>query len=147
MRKGITLIETILMVTLLAAASAAGLILFDGQWVARRGAVQATNDVAEALTTARNTSMRSQANVSVRRMTNRGRQALLIVEDAGPYRDGKQWTIDLGTEIRLTGRPATIQFRPDGTADRGLQWNVNQDSVTGQVAVAPVSGQIVKKLP
>jgi len=144
---GVTLIETILVITLLAMASVAGLILFDGQWIARRSATLATTDVAKALTTARNTSINSQANVRVTRENSNGRQQLLIVEESGPYRNGSNWSIDLGAEVRISGRPTTIQFHPDGTTDQALNWNVSQASVAGEVNVAPVSGQVSRILP
>lgn len=144
---GVTLIETIMVITLLAMVSVAGLILFDGQWIGRRGATLATTDIAKALTTARNTSINSQANVQVTRGNNNGRQQLVIVEEPGPYRNGSNWSIDLGAEVRISGRPTTIRFRPDGTTDQELIWKVSQSNVSGEVSVAPVSGQVSKTLP
>ncbi len=146
-KHGVTLIETILVIILLAAASVTGLILFDNQWVARRGATAATIDTAKALTTARNTSINSQAIVRVTRSTTNGRQQLLIVEDPGPLRNGNSWGIDLGTETKVTGSPATIQFQSDGSADKRLRWRVSQQSVAGEVSVTPVGGQVSRTLP
>ncbi len=145
--RGVTLIETILVITLLAAASASGIVLFDGQWMARRGAKQVTIDVAGTLTAARNTSINSQAAVRVTRNVKDGRQRLVIVEDTGPYRDGSSREIDLGAEARISGSPTTLQFSPDGTAGRGLSWKIAQQGVSGEVTVAPVSGQVTRTLP
>ncbi len=146
-RPGVTLLETILVIILLAAASVAGLILFDGQWIDRRGATLTTTDVANALKTARNTSITTQANVHVMRNVDKGHQQLLIVEDPGPYRDGSKWQIDLGTETRITGNPVEIEFRPDGTSDRKLDWKVSQASLAGEITVLPITGRISRILP
>jgi Tfp pilus assembly protein FimT len=146
-RRGVTLIETILVITLLAAASLGGLILFDGQWTARRSVSQVTTDVAGALTTARNTSINSQAMVRVTRGAKNGRQQLVITEDTGPFRAGSTREIDLGDEARVSGRPRTIQFHSDGTANRNVTWKVAQQGVSGTVTVSPVSGQVSQTLP
>lgn len=131
----------------MAAAGVSGLVLFDNQWTARQGAKQVTIDVAGALKSARNTSINSQAAVRVTRNVKDGRQRLVIVEDSGPYRNGSSREIDLGTEARISGSPTTIQFAPDGTAGRGLSWKIAQQSIAGEVTVAPVSGQITRTLP
>jgi Tfp pilus assembly protein FimT len=147
MRTGVTLIETILVLTLLAAASATGLILFDGKWSATRHVSSATSDVANSLMTARNTAVNSQAIVRVRRDNRNGTAKLLITEQSGPYRDGRSWTFDLGTQVRLRGRPVEFQFRPDGTANRNVSWIVAQSGVRGQVDVAPVTGIVTRTQP
>ena len=147
MRTGVTLIETILVLTLLAAASATGLILFDGQWSTRRNVTSATCDVANSLMTARNTAVNSQAVVRVRRDNRNGTAKLLITEQTGPYRDGRSWTFDLGSDVRLRGRPSEFQFRPDGTANRNVSWTVARSGVSGQIEVAPVTGIITRTKP
>ena len=146
-RHGVTLIETILVITLLAAAGVSGIVLFDGQWTARRSVKQVTIDVAGALTAARNSSINSKAAVRVTRNVKNGRQRLVIVEDTGPYRNGNSSEIDLGAEARISGSPTTIQFAPDGTAGRGLSWKIAQQRVSGEISVAPVSGQVTRTLP
>lgn len=146
-RYGVTLIETILVIALLAAAGVSGLVLFDNQWTARQGAKQVTIDVAGALKSARNTSINSQAAVRVTRNVKDGRQRLVIVQETGPYRNGSSREIDLGAKARISGSPTTIQFAPDGTAHRGLSWKIAQQSVAGKVTVAPVSGQVTRTLP
>ncbi len=146
-RTGVTLIEVIFLIILLAATSVAGLILFDNQWVARQGAKSATIDTAKALSTARNTSINSQATVRVTRGTFNGRQQLLIVEDPGPFRAGNAWEIDLGTAANIAGTPASIQFTSDGSADQRLNWTISQQNVTGEVHVEPVGGLVTRKLP
>ena len=146
-RTGVTLIEVLFVIILLAAASVSGLMLFDNQWVARQAAKSATIDTAKALTTARNTSINSQATVRVTRGTFNGRQQLLIVEDPGPFRAGNAWEIDLGTAANITGTPATIQFSSDGSADQRLSWKISQQSVAGEVHVEPVGGFVSRTLP
>lgn len=146
-RRGVTLIEAIMVITLLAAAAASGSILFDGQWVASRGVTAVTNDVANSLITARNTAITNQATVRVRRQRRSGIEQLLITQDPGPFRSGDSWTVDLGGETRLGGRPSEIRFTPTGTANRNLAWTITQSRTSGQVNVAPARGQVTRRLP
>ena len=136
-----------MVITLLAAAAATSTILFDGQWKASRGVTIVTNDVANTLITARNTAITSQATVRVRRQRRGGIEQLLVTQDPGPFRSGNSWTIELGGETRLRGGPREIQFTPTGTANRNLAWTVTQSRTTGQVNVAPASGQVTRRLP
>jgi prepilin-type N-terminal cleavage/methylation domain-containing protein len=146
-RRGVTLIETIMVITLLAAAAATGSILFDGQWVASRGVTAVTNDVANTLITARNTAITNQATVRVRRQRRSGIERLLVTQDPGPMRDGNSWTVELGREPRLRGGPREIRFTPTGTANRNLAWTITQSRTSGRVNVAPASGQVTRRLP
>ncbi len=117
-RIGVTLIETIMVIALLATAAVTGVILFDGEWVARRSVTSVTNDVANSLVTAHNTAITNQATVRVRRARQSGTEQLLFTEDAGPFRTSKSWIVELGPETRLSGSPTEIRFSPTGTADR-----------------------------
>jgi len=146
-RSGVTLIETIMVIALLAAAAVTSSFFLDGEWVARRGVTAATNDVANSLITARNTAIINQATVRVRRDRRRGNERLLITEDAGPFRTSKSWIVELGNQVRLRGRPAEIQFTPTGTANSNLTWNITQSQTSGRVRVAPASGQVNRRLP
>ena len=114
-RAGVTLIETIAVITLLVAAVVASSVMFNGRWVARRGVTSATNDVADSLIVARNTAITNQAIVRVRRMRSDGRQQLLISEDAGPLCDpasnGSSTLIGMPT---FPGRPGRFSFRRQG---------------------------------
>ena len=146
-RAGVTLIETIMVVTLLAAAAVTSSILLDGQWVARRSVTAVTNDIANSLITARSTAITNQATVRVRRLRRGGVEQLLISEDAGPFRPGKSWVIELGSDVRLRGGPRVIRFSPTGTANRSLTWSIRQSRSSGQVSVAAASGQVSRRLP
>jgi Tfp pilus assembly protein FimT len=146
-RRGVTLIEAIMVITLLAAAAATSSILFDGQWVASRSVTAVTNDVANALIAARNTAITNQAMVRVRRQRRNGIEQLLVTQDPGPFRSGNSWTVELGGETRLRGRPNEIRFTPTGTANRNLTWTITQSRTRGQVNVAPASGQVTRRLP
>lgn len=146
-RRGVTLIEAIMVITLLAAAAATSSILFDGQWKASRSVTVVTNDVANTLLTARNTAITSQTTVRVRRQRVRGMEQLLVTQDPGPFRSGNSWTIELGGDTRLRGGPREIRFTPTGTANRNLSWTITQSRTTGQVNVAPASGQVTRRLP
>lgn len=146
-RNGVTLIETLMVIALLAAAAVASSILLDGEWVARRGVTAVTNDVANSLISARNTAIANQATVRVRRLRRGGVEQLLITEDAGPFRTNKSWTVELGDDVRLRGVPREIQFTPTGTANRNLTWSISQSRSSGEVSVAPASGQVNRRLP
>lgn len=146
-RTGVTLIETIMVVTLLAIAAVTSVIMLDGTWHTRRVATTATNDVANSLTTARNTAITNQATVAVRRMTSGGIDHLLITEYAGPFRESKSWVVELGPEVEVRGSPSEIQFAATGTSNERLQWTVVNGKSTGTVTVHPASGQIQRKLP
>ncbi len=147
LRKGATLIEAIMVIALLAAAAVASSVLFDGDLVSRRRVAAATNHIAETLSIARNTAITNQATVRVQRARRKGMELLLISEDAGPFRSGKAWVFELGTEIRLAGKPSQIQFAPSGTADRSLSWIVSEAGSKGEISVVPTSGQINRRLP
>ncbi len=146
-RRGVTLIEAIMVITLLAAAAATSSILFDGQWVAARSVTAVTNDVANTLITARNTAITNQATVRVRRQRQSGIETLLVTQDPGPFRTGNSWTVELDGSVRLGGGPREIQFSPTGTANRNLAWTITQSRTAGQVNVAPASGQVTRRLP
>jgi Tfp pilus assembly protein FimT len=146
-RIGVTLIETLMVISLLAAAAVASSILLDGEWVARRGVTAVTNDVANSLITARNTAITNQATVRVQRSRRSGVEQLLITEDAGPFRSNKSWIVELGDNARIRGVPREIQFTPTGTANRSLTWSIRQSRSSGEVSVAPASGQVIRRLP
>ena len=146
-RRGVTLIEAIMVITLLAAAAATSSILFDGQWIATRGVTSVANDVANTLIIARNTAITNRAIVRVRRQRQGGVERLVVTQDPGPFRSGNSWTIELGGETRLRGGPREIQFTPTGTANRDLTWTITQSRTTAQVSVAPASGQVTRLLP
>lgn len=148
-RTGVSLIETIMVITLLGAAALTSSLLLNRDWIARRGITAATNDIANTLTTVRNTAITNQAIVRVRRIRSRGVEQLQITEDAGPFQDGKSWVVDLGDQIRLRGGPRQLRFSPTGTANRSLNWTVRQrrSSLSGQVTVAPTTGQVTRRLP
>ena len=147
LRSGVTLIEAIMVITLLAAAGTISLYRFDRQWMARRNVTAVTNDVANSLITARNTAISSQSTVRVRRARVRGVEQLRITEEPGPLRNGRSWTFDLGNNARVSGRPREIRFRPDGSSNRRLAWRVRRSRTRGQVQVAPGNGQITRVLP
>ena len=136
-----------MVIALLAAAAVASAMLLDGEWVARRSVTAVTNDVANSLITAQNTAITNQATVRVRRVRSNGMEQLLITEDAGPFRTSKSWVVELGRDARLSGAPLEIRFTPTGTANRTLAWTITQSRSSGQVGVAPASGQVNRRLP
>ncbi len=146
-RVGVTLIETIMMVMLLASATIAGSFMLDGQWLSRRGATEATNHVHETLTMARNTAIADHADVHLRHDRLGGHELLTIVEDAGPYSAGKKWQIDLGPAIQVNGSPTEIWFKASGSTDRGLEWKISDGVTSGVVMVTPTDGNVTRKLP
>lgn len=137
----------IMVISVLAIAAVTSVIMLDGDWNSRRTAATATNDVANSLTTARNTAITNQATVAVRRMVSGGVEHLLITEYAGPFRDSKSWIVELGNDVEVRGSPAEILFSPTGTADRRLEWTIENAGSVGVVTVAPASGQVGRKLP
>ena len=146
-RAGVTLIEAVLVITLLAAASATSLILMDNQWLARRHVITTANEVADTLVTARNTAITNQATLTVRRVRSGGLEQLLITEQPGPYRSGNTWQVDLGEDVRLRGAPVQIRFNPTGSANRSLTWTITSSQSNAQVTVSPASGQVLRHLP
>jgi prepilin-type N-terminal cleavage/methylation domain-containing protein len=146
-RAGVTLIETIMVIVVLATAAAGSLMLMDGEWVARRNVKATINAAAESLTMARNTAMTSQTTVHVRLVQAAVATQLIVTQDPGPYRAEQKWTIDLGTDTRVSGSPTDIQFTSTGSANRGLAWTVTQSRSSGEITVAPTSGQVFRRLP
>ena len=146
-RSAVTLIETVLVITLLAAAAMSAAVMFDQRWVARRSVASATNDIANSLILARNTAVANRAPVTVRPLRRNGLALLNIEAAAGPLRDAKLWTVSLGSEIRISGSPQSIRFSPVGSTDRGLRWTVQQTQVSGVVTVAARDGNVERTLP
>lgn len=146
-RTGVTMIETIMVIALIAVVAVGSSLLLDGQWVARRGVTAITNDIANSLITARNTAITNQATVRVRHQRIGGIEQLLINEDAGPFRTSESWIVELGNEVRISGSPREIRFTPTGTANANLTWTVTQSRTSGEVSVEPASGQINRRLP
>ena len=146
-RDGVTLIETVMVIIILAAAAVGSSFLLDGQWTARRGVTSVTHDVANTLRLARNTAITNQSTVRVERQRRAGAEQLVIHEDAGPFRPAKSWTVELGNDARLLGSPRRIVFSPTGTADRNLTWQITRSRTSGQVTVSPTSGRVSRTLP
>ncbi len=146
-RRGVSLIEVIMVIIVLAAAALSTSVMFDPEWSPRRNVTAVTNDVANALVTARNTAITSQTTVRVQRQRVDDIETLTITEDPGPFRSGKVWVIELGGDATLSGASADVEFRSTGTADRSLQWKIDQSNSSGRVNVAPASGQVTRTLP
>lgn len=144
---GVTLIEAIMVIALLATAAATSLILMDSQWIARREVTMVTNEVADCLGTARSTAIANQATLRVRRVRVSGIEQLQITEAAGPFRAGKTWQVELGSDVRMSGTPQEIRFAPTGTANRNLEWTITSSQSAGQVTVAAANGQVARQLP
>ncbi len=144
---GVTLIETIMVIVLLSAAAIVGTIFLDDQWVARRSTSAATGEVEQTLRAARNTAITNQTIVQVRRQRTGGVERLVVTKQAGPFGPERIHTIDLGSDVRLTGTPRAIRFQPTGSADRILEWHINRSSTRGTVNVTPTDGQVSKQLP
>ncbi|WP_218933859.1 pilus assembly FimT family protein [Rubripirellula lacrimiformis] len=144
---GVTLIETIMVVTLLAMATAAGSFMLDGNWQGRRNATDATQQVHATLSAARNTAIVNQTNVQVRRFIQSGVQWLAVTEEPGPLRDGKKWEMEIGDTTTIDGSASDIWFKATGTANRGIEWKIRDGDSAGLVVVTPVDGNITQKLP
>ncbi|MGB7325590.1 MAG: hypothetical protein WBD31_12020 [Rubripirellula sp.] len=145
--KGVSLIETILVVMLLASAMVAGSFMLDGQWLSRRGATDLTNHVHETIAMSRNTAISHQTNVLVRHDNVGGHEVLTIAEEAGPFSPGKKWQVDLGEQLKISGSPTEIWFKATGSADRGLEWKISDGVTAGLVLVTAVDGNVTRKLP
>ena len=107
----------------------------------------ATNHIAEALITARNTAITNQAIVRVERRTFEGKEQLFVKENGGPNRAEKNWLIELGSRVSVEGSPQELEFMPTGSASQSLTWTIKQTGSEGLVTVASASGQIIRKLP
>ena len=146
-RTGITLFEVIIVIGLLATSAATMLVMFDKNWTNRRLVMSVTNDLANSLQTARNTAISNRASVTVQRNQTGGAEKLLITEDAGPFRDSKNWTIEISDTVDLRGNPTEIEFSSTGRASRKVKWRVKYGGLTGIVTVTPLRGEVTRKLP
>lgn len=145
--RGVTLIETIMVIVLLSAAAIASSMMLDRQWVARRSVAAITGEVAQTLGAARNTAITNQATIRVRRLRRRGIEQLVVTELAGPLGPGRTRTVDLGDDVRLRGAPTEVLFTPTGGSNRGLNWTITRSQSTGQVNVSPADGHVTTVFP
>ena len=146
-RRGVTLIEAIMVIVLLASAAVATSFAMDNQWMAERHVVASTHEVVKTLEAARNTAIMRRSAVRIRRQRVGGVEQLRIREDAGPLGPGKTWITELDPEIRLRGGPREIRFAPTGGANRALRWIVTESRTSAQVNVSPSNGRVTSRLP
>ncbi len=145
-RTGVTLIETIMVIMVLAMASVGGSLIFSGDWLEGRSTTDATYQIVQTMTEARNTAIMNQTNVNVRHLRSGGHERLQIIEEPGPIRVGKAWEIDLGETVAIDGSPAAIQFYPTGSCNQSLQWKLGSSRSTGIVLVNAINGQVDHKI-
>lgn len=146
-RKGVTLIEVVLVVMILGAAAVATSFKTDNQWMDRRESRSATYDVSRLVSLARNTAIEKQTTVLISYSGRLGSTQINIVEDPGPLTAGRKWSTQLSNQVSVQGSPSSIQFRPDGSANSALKWGVVTNGVQGEITVSPVGGTIQTKAP
>ncbi|TWU34929.1 hypothetical protein Poly41_40730 [Novipirellula artificiosorum] len=147
LRRGVTLLEAVMVIVLLSAAAVASSFVMDRNWSARRHVDAITKHVAATLNMARRTAVMNQADVIVTRDRDSSGDVLVITEMAGPFRDEQKRLIPLGSETRIAGSPTDIRFSPMATADRALRWTVSQSTTSGQIMVEPTTGLVTTRLP
>ena len=146
-RRGVTLMEAILVILILSGAAVASSFVLDGDWVANREVRDLTTEIAQTIDAARNSAIANRSSVRVRRTRINGTEQLEIVETAGPFRGEQRRTVVLGDNIRLRVRPSEIDFSADGTATRAASWTVTRGRVSGQIVVTPNTGRVTVRLP
>ena len=146
-RRGVTLIEAIMVVTLLSAAALACSFVLDRDWSSSRNVQQVTSHVSHVLLMARNTALANRADVEVRRVRNGNTEQIEIAEFAGPFRAERRSTFDLGDDIRISGSPSRIRFTPESTADRSLQWTIRQGNSSAEINLNATNTQLTTRLP
>lgn len=146
-RCGVTLIEVVLVVLILGGAAVATSFKMDNQWTDRRDSRASTYDLSRLITLARNTAIEKQTTVRVSYSGSAGANQITIDEAPGPLTPGRQWSTQLSNRVSVQGRPSSIQFLADGSANSSLQWNVACNGVAGEIRVSPVGGAIQTKAP
>ena len=146
-RHGVTLLEAILAVVILAAGASATLLTLDGDTLDRRRVKTETIAVSRLLAHARNTAMESRGIVRVRYQARNGRTELTITRDQSSLMPEQIWTTLLAEGIRLQGNPREIQFRADGSSNNALRWNIATGRTAGEVTVSAVTGQAQHTVP
>jgi prepilin-type N-terminal cleavage/methylation domain-containing protein len=146
-RNGVTLIEVVLVVMILASAAVATSFKIDSQWMARRESRASTYDVSRLISLARNTAIEKQTSVRVSYVGRLGSTQINIVENPGPLTAGRSWSAPISSLASLQGVPSSFQFQADGSANSAVQWNVASNGVQGEITVSPVGGTIQTKAP
>ncbi len=146
-RRGVSLIEAVMVIVLLSAAAVTSSVMLDGQWVAKRSVTGVTDEIAQTLNAARNTAITNQAIIRVRRIRSGGIEQLVITEEAGPFGPGNLRTVELGSDVRVRGTPRQVRFNPTGTANRGTTWTIRKSRSSGAVNVSPSDGQVTRTYP
>ena len=146
-RRAVTLIEAIAVILILSASAAASMIYLDHDFLSRRHAIAATNQVGDVFMLARNTAVSHQTKVQVTRVQERGTLQIVIRQEAGPIEDERTWKFDLPEGTKIDGSTSTLVFQPIGSANRDLKWNVHHGDTYGTVAIAPVSGKVTWSTP
>ncbi|MEM9585637.1 MAG: GspH/FimT family pseudopilin [Planctomycetota bacterium] len=143
-RRGVTLIEAILVLVVLATAATVGSFTFQSDWVAGRRVNDLSAELAGLLREARNTAIATGAAVQVTTNRSGGNIEFELIQSAGPLGPEQRWTVPLQTPLRVDTSSRSITFQPSGGADRTLRITVRSDGVADVVEVDAVHGQVTR---
>lgn len=143
-RNGVTLMEVLLVIMILAASATIGAFRVSGDHGVGRETRAASDQIVELLRTARMTALAKQSTVTLRRRYVPRQQAgaidipahwvIELGEQPSPIpslqgrgrevREPLQTVVSLSPEIRLLGTPAVIAFDSTGSTPRSAAWTI-----------------------
>jgi len=142
-RRGASLLEVILMMTILAIAATSGMFIAQG-WSGRRQADETARTIEDTLNAAREIAVRNRTSVAVTCERINGRWQLELVENAGPLRRASAVSqkIDLGSQISFARTKSTILFAADSSVSGALSWLPKSAGEAITITVDPKTGSI-----
>lgn len=145
-RRGITLVETLLLVAVIAAAATVGLFAIPNRLGQERSINSDVSVIAETLRNASSQAIVGRSMIRVTPEQADGRWRLRWEEADGPVRPARVLTIDLSPESRLRNTQS-VELLPDGSANRAIRWMVrssraNAAGMVGEVTLNPVMAQV-----
>ncbi|MEM9825659.1 MAG: prepilin-type N-terminal cleavage/methylation domain-containing protein [Planctomycetota bacterium] len=144
-RRGVTLIEVILVITVLAAAATIGAVRVSGDFGGQREVDGCTNLLLQSARFARSAAIRNQATVVLSTQRVDGEDALVILENAGPLGPGREMRIPLSSRVRVN--PRSAEFRMNGSARNQVEWTISASPSSGAsnpettVRLNPITGR------
>lgn len=138
-RRGVTLIEALLVVLILSAVAVAGSFSINTQFKPKQLVELDRQHVRQTLRQVQNTAIANRVDVDV--VIDTRDNALRIASAAGPVGPAVSQTIELDLQSRMRASTSRITFRPDGSVNRDLQLRFEQDRSNSEINIS-VTGDI-----
>ncbi len=139
-RRGVSLLEA-LMVVLLLSATATATIFQVSNLSVLDPAKQSMHSLVTSLRNARDMATQSQADVVVTLDQTSKPNRWVFDAQPGPYVAASHWELVIEESVRVDGTSAPIRFTPDGSASNFGEWKI-QGKEGYYVSLEPIGGKV-----